>query len=68
MFYFTALSFNPGYDGRFFMTGSHDRGVKFWDMEDLSSPMTHHRRGYVTDGVWLNLWISSITSYDDAFQ
>ncbi|XP_034244212.1 general transcription factor 3C polypeptide 2 [Thrips palmi] len=64
----SALSFNPEYDGRFFMTGSHDRGVKFWDMEDLSAPMTHHRRGYVTDGVWLNLWISSITSYDDAFQ
>lgn len=64
----SALSFSPEYDGRFFMTGSHDRGVKFWDMEDLSAPMTHHRRGYVTDGVWLNLWISSITSYDDAFQ
>lgn len=64
----SALSFNPEYDGRFFMTGSHDRGIKFWDMDDLSAPMTHHRRGYVTDGVWLNLWISSITSYDDAFQ
>ncbi|KAK3914402.1 General transcription factor 3C polypeptide 2 [Frankliniella fusca] len=64
----SALSFNPEHDGRFFMTGSHDRGIKFWDMEDLSAPITHHRRGFVTDGVWLNLWMSSITSYDDAFQ
>ncbi|KAJ9574666.1 hypothetical protein L9F63_008198 [Diploptera punctata] len=52
-----TVSFSPHEDGRYFMTGSFDRSIKFWDLEDTTAPITVNKKGSVTDGAWLTHWL-----------
>ncbi|PSN45561.1 hypothetical protein C0J52_21367 [Blattella germanica] len=61
----TAVSLCPHGDGRFLMTGSFDRTIKFWDLEDTTAPITVSKKGSVTDGAWLSHWVSASLSASD---
>lgn len=67
VFCLPALSLAPMENGRYLLTGSTDRTTKYWDTEDVNVPISIHRKGLVTDGIWLTNWISGVTSFDDVF-
>lgn len=51
--------------GRFFLTGSIDRPVKYWDMEDLSGPMYEQdKSALVLSAAWMHHWAISAQGYD----
>lgn len=52
--------------GRWLMTGSLDRMIKVWDMENPAIPVCSTKKKHILmDGVWLNHWLSSIVTFDD---
>nr|CAD7575306.1 unnamed protein product [Timema californicum] len=64
----TALSLSPFEDGRYLMTGSTDCTTKVWDLDDVTIPVSFGRKGFVTDGLWLQHWVAHVTSFDDAYS
>lgn len=50
------------------MTGSIDRSIKYWDLDNPTVPITNIMKVIVTDGVWLNHWVSSIHAFDDCCE
>lgn len=48
------------------MTGSIDRSIKYWDLENPVVPLTNFIKIIVTDGVWLSHWLSNVICFDDS--
>ncbi|GLV42503.1 uncharacterized protein CBL_03240 [Carabus blaptoides fortunei] len=66
----TALCLYPLDGGaRWLVSGSWDRSCKYWDLKDISGPITAYlKRGLITDGVWMTHWLCSFLTYDDVFN
>ncbi|KAF5286787.1 hypothetical protein FQR65_LT02205 [Abscondita terminalis] len=50
---------------RWLMTASLDRTIKYWDLENPLVSISNFTKYIVTDGVWLNHWISTVHTYED---
>uniref|UniRef100_A0A1Y1MYX5 C2H2-type domain-containing protein n=1 Tax=Photinus pyralis TaxID=7054 RepID=A0A1Y1MYX5_PHOPY len=62
----TALHLFHLSDGkRWVMSGSLDRSIKYWDLDNPTVPISNLTKFIVTDGVWLNHWLSTVHTYDD---
>ncbi|KAK5646406.1 hypothetical protein RI129_004870 [Pyrocoelia pectoralis] len=51
---------------RWVMSGSLDRSIKYWDLDNPTVPISNFTKYIVTDGVWLNHWLSTVHTYDDS--
>lgn len=58
----------PQDNKRFLATASLDRLYKLWDLEDVTNPKNSFKKGFVTDGAWLNHWCAAFVTYDDALK
>ncbi|XP_046396048.1 uncharacterized protein LOC124163292 [Ischnura elegans] len=52
---------------RYLISGSRDRFVKVWDLQDTAAPLSSYPRGLVTSIAWLTNWMSFVCSVDDSF-
>ncbi|XP_071451290.1 uncharacterized protein [Hetaerina americana] len=52
---------------RYLVSGSRDRLLKVWDLQDTAAPLSSYPRGLVTSVTWLTNWISFVSSIDDSF-
>jgi WD40 repeat protein len=50
---------------RWLMSGSIDRGVSLWDLDNHNYPMCTTRKNIVTDGFWLTNWLCYVTAMDE---
>lgn len=48
------------------MTGSLDRTVSLWDIENLAYPVASMKRNIVTDGFWFTNWLSHMIAHDES--
>ncbi|XP_015431644.1 PREDICTED: uncharacterized protein LOC107187950 [Dufourea novaeangliae] len=56
----------PFNGARFLASGSLDRGYKFWNLEDTSTPQSSTQKGIIADGAWMTHWPCAVISFDDA--
>lgn len=63
----SGLSFGPSEEAQYLVTASVDCSNKFWDLRDTTSPVTVQRRGCVTDSVWMQNWLCSVSAYDEVY-
>ncbi|KAF5289007.1 hypothetical protein FQA39_LY03886 [Lamprigera yunnana] len=62
----TALHLYHLNDGRrWLMSGSIDRNIKYWDLDNPAVPISSFTKLIVTDGAWLNHWLTSLHTFDD---
>lgn len=51
---------------RWLLTGSCDKSVSLWDLQDTSAPLTSYKRNIVNDGIWMSNWLCHVMVYDEA--
>ncbi|KAL3282869.1 hypothetical protein HHI36_006028 [Cryptolaemus montrouzieri] len=65
--YISAISLYHLNDGcRWLLTGSYDRAVSLWDLNETSSPIQSVKRNIVNDAIWMNNWLCHVIAYDEA--
>ncbi|KAK9888369.1 hypothetical protein WA026_000622 [Henosepilachna vigintioctopunctata] len=51
---------------RWLLTGSYDRAVSLWDLNETSAPVQTIKRNIVNDAIWMTNWLCHVIAYDEA--
>uniref|UniRef100_A0A1B6EAV2 C2H2-type domain-containing protein n=1 Tax=Clastoptera arizonana TaxID=38151 RepID=A0A1B6EAV2_9HEMI len=63
----TGISFGPGEEVRYMCTSSHDRTIKFWDLQNTDYPISVNQKGSATDTAWMANWLCSVSTHDSIY-
>lgn len=64
---FSVLSMiHVGGGDRFLLTGSFDRSIVVWDLNN-DTHTTYPKRKIITDGAWLTNWIAFVIAGDESY-